>query len=358
MKLLSNIPMKSFIPALLILAGALVSCNNNFQQVQTDIAAPVSVSEIKKGTIHQLVNTTGTVFARAEVQLSSEMAGRYSLQVNPSTGKLYKMGDRVKKGQVIARFEDQEFVNGLGLDAKKLNLEIVKQTQEKQASLYEKGGVTLSELRNAEVSLTNAQLSYDNALLQAQRMEVKATIDGVITDLPYYTQGARVNQNSLVVAIMDYSKMYMEINLPESVISTIKVGQDARVTHYTLPEDTLSGVIDELSPAISAETRTFKGRLVIANPDLLLRPGMFVKSDIVVATASEVVLIPKEVISTTRNRKSVYVVENNTAIQKRITTGLEDELNVEVLTGLNAGESLVTRGFESLREGAKVKVIN
>lgn len=357
MKTLRITRMKAII-TFVLMAVALVACTTPPQPSETDIAAPVSVAEVKRGTIHELVNTTGTVLARAEVQLSSEIAGMYLLQVNPSTGKPFKLGDRVRKDQVIARFEDQEYVNGLGLDSKKLNLEIVKQEQTKQTSLYEKGGVTLSELRNTEVRLVNAQLDYDNSMLRMQRMEVKVPFDGVITDLPFYTLQGRLAQGRPIVSIMDYSKMYMEINLPESVIGTIKNGQKAFVTHYSMPEDTLIGIINELSPAISSETRTFKGRMTINNPDLKLRPGMFVKADIVVASASNSIVIPKEVISTSRNRKSVYVIENNTAILRRITTGLEDLNNVEVLSGINAGESLVTKGFETLRENAKVKVIN
>ena len=78
-------------------------------------------------------------------------------------------------------------------------------------------------------------------------------------------------------------------------------------------------------PAISAETRTFRGKLLIQNEKLLFRPGMFVKADIVVDRADSCVIIPKEVVVSNRQRKYVFIVEKNTAILRDIKTGLENE---------------------------------
>ena len=75
----------------------------------------------------------------------------YKLQTNPRTGKPFKLGDIVSKGQLIVRLEDREYENGIAIDAKELSLEIAEQEQVKQKALYEKGGVTLSEMRNTEV---------------------------------------------------------------------------------------------------------------------------------------------------------------------------------------------------------------
>ena len=80
------------------------------------------------------------------------------------------------------------------------------------------------------------------------------------------------------------------------------------------PEDTLKGVISELSPAISTETRTFTGRIRIDNAGQKLRPGMFIKVDIVVEQADSAIIIPKHAVLSARDRKYVYVVEKNTAL--------------------------------------------
>lgn len=335
----------------------LTACNNQPQSNQNDIETPVSVQELKKGSISKLINTTGTAQANYSVELNSEMSGMYRLQTNPRTGKPFKLGDTVKKGQLIIRLEDKEYENGIALDSKKLSLEIAEQEQNKQKALYEKGGVTLSEMRNTEVRVINARYDLENATLSLEKMNIKAPFDGVIVSLPHYTANGRVAQSQPMVGIMDYAHMYMDINLPESTIEYVKAAQPVYITHYTLPEDTLNGTISELSPAISTETRTFKGKIVINNADLKLRPGMFVKADVVVDKADSVIIIPKDVVLSTRNRKYVYVVEKNTAIVRNIKTGLEDEDHIQVTEGLNENDNLVIRGYETLRENSRVKVL-
>jgi membrane fusion protein, multidrug efflux system len=285
------------------------------------------------------------------------MAATYRLQNNPATGKPFKLGDRVKAGQTIVKLEDPEYVNTIAIDAQKLNLEIANQEYEKQKSLYEKGGVTLREMRNAEVSAKNASYTYDNAQVKLSKMGIIAPFAGIITDLPYFTQGTKVASGVAVVTIMSYDKMYLMINLPEKNISEIQNGQNAVITNYTIAQDTLKGIVSELSPAISTETRTFAGKLIIDNPDLKLRPGMFVKADIIVARKDSAIVIPKSIILTSNRGKVVFVVEESTARERRINLGIENQDNAEVLTGLKVNERLVIKGFETLRNDSKVKVI-
>lgn len=210
--------MKYTITSLLLFVLLTAGCNNQPQNTQNDIATPVSVTKLKKGSISKLVNTTGTAQPTYGVTLNSEMSGLYKLQTNPRTGKPFKLGDIVSKGQLIVRLEDREYENGIAIDAKELSLEIAEQEQVKQKALYEKGGVTLSEMRNTEVKVTNARYDYENGKLNLEKMNVKAPFDGVIVDLPHYTSDVRIEQGKPIVGIMDYARMYMDINLPESAI--------------------------------------------------------------------------------------------------------------------------------------------
>ncbi|MDR1723883.1 MAG: efflux RND transporter periplasmic adaptor subunit [Tannerella sp.] len=335
----------------------ITACNSQIQTNQNEVETPVSVQEIKKGSISKLINTTGTATATYSVVLSSEMSGLYKLQNNPATGRPFKLGDQVRKGQVVIRLEDKEYENGIAIDSKKLSLDIAEQEQKKQKELYEKGGATLTEMRNSDVSLTNARYSLENAVISLEKMNVVAPFDGVIVSLPHYTDNGRIAQGQEMVGIMSYSSLYMDVNLPESTIGYVKQNQPVHITHYTIPDDTLQGVISQLSPAISTETRTFKGMIQIDNKQLKLRPGMFVKADIVVDRAESAIIIPKDVIMTNRNRKYVYIVERNTAFQRIIQTGLEDEENIEVTDGLKENDNLVTRGYETLRENSRVKIL-
>ena len=161
--------------------------------------------------------------------------------------------------RLIARLEDKEYVNSVKLETNQLNLELTESELRKQESLYEKGGVTLKDLKTAGINYENAKTNLENSKLQLEKTRIIAPIDGVIVDLPYYTQGTQVETGSTIAKIMDYKTMYMDVQLPEKYISMIKPGQLVKLTNYTIPEDTIIGRITQLSPAIDADTSTFQG---------------------------------------------------------------------------------------------------
>jgi RND family efflux transporter MFP subunit len=141
-------------------------------------------------------------------------------------------------------------------------------------------------------------------------------------------------------------------------MSTIKLGQEVLITNYTMPKDTLKAQINELAPVVNMETRTFKGKVLINNPDYKLRPGMFVKADIEIERRDSVFVIPKDIIVSGTRGKTIYVVMGGNSQARIIKTGLENEKFVEVTDGLRRQDRVVIKGFETLRDRARVKVIN
>ena len=342
---------------LLFFTLAFAACNNQDAGLEADVEIPVSVEDIKLKSIEEFVNTTGTVYPVVDIELNSEIAARYYLEKNPSTGKLWQLGDRVRKGSLIARLEDEEYENNVKLELYELNLELAKSNLEKQESLYEKGGVTLNELKQAGYDHTNAQITVENARIQMEKMKITSPYDGVITELPYYTQGSEIASGTLIAGIMDYKSMLLDVNLPEKYINEIKTGQGVRITNYSLPEDTLKGMITQMSPAINPQTRTFQGTIEINNPGLKLRPGMFVKADIITNRADSVIVIPKDIILSRQRGLTVFVINRGVANERVITPGLENNDEIEVVRGLNINERVVTDGFETLSNNTKVKIL-
>lgn len=342
---------------LLIASLFLYSCGNNQIDVDNEVTVPVSVEEIKLKPIEEFVDATGTVYASKQVTLTAEFSGKYSLQTNPATGKQYKLGDQVKAGSVIIRLEDKEYENNIRIDYQKLQLEQKKSQYEKQKSLYDKGGVTQQELKTAELDYINQEYTYEQAELQLAKMNVTAPFAGVIVDLPYYTPDVKVQQNAQLVKIMNYSSLYLEVNLPEKQMGIVKTGQPARIMNYSLVDDTLSGKVTQISPAIEASSRTFKTMLAINNPDLSLRPGMFVKAELTVAKKDSAIVIPKNIILSRQRGKTIFIVEKGASQERLISTGLENPEFVEVTKGLKVNDRIVTKGFETLRSRQKVKII-
>ncbi|MCX6301105.1 MAG: efflux RND transporter periplasmic adaptor subunit [Bacteroidia bacterium] len=345
----------------LILAAALLfalaSCRNQDQNLTADVEIPVSVEELKLRPIEEFINTTGTAFPKGEIELKSKIGATYFLERNPQTGKMWQMGDKVKTGDLIARLEDEEYINSVKMETNKLNLELMETELRKQESLYEKGGVTLKELKTAGINYENAKTTVVNSKLQLAKTKIVAPIDGVIVDLPYHTQGTQIETGLTIVKIMDYRTMYMDVQMPEKYISVIKAGQVVKLTNYTIPEDTIIGHVTQLSPAINADTRTFKGTVSIDNQDYLLRPGMFVKADIVTDLRDSVIVIPKSIILSRQRGKTVFIVDRGVAAERIIETGLENITDVEVTRGLAKNERVVTGGFETLSNRSKVKII-
>jgi RND family efflux transporter MFP subunit len=348
--------MKKIITLIIALA-ILASCNDTEKELNKDISVPVSVMDLKLKSIEKFIETTGTVNPIKEISKKSEVSANYNLLVNPATGKTYSLGDYVKKGEEIIRLEDKEYENNIKINSLKLNLEISKQTFEKQKSLYEKGGVTLSELKRAEIDYINAEYSYTDALIRTEKMHIKAPFTGVIVDLPYYTPTTKIDANSLMFKLMDYSQLFMEINLAEKDLPFVKVGQNVKITNYTIPNDTLKGKITQISPAIDADTRSFKSVISISNSNLRMRPGMFAKGEIVVASADSAIVIPRNVILSKQRGNTVFVIDKGLAQERIVNFGLENTEEVQIISGLEKNDRVVIKGFETLRNRSKVKVI-
>lgn len=349
--------MKKGFSILVLFLAAFYSCRNNDQNLKADVEIPVSVEDIKLKHIGEYISTTGTVYPKGDIVLKSKITASYYLEKNPGTGRNWQLGDKVKAGSLISRLEDKEYVNSIKLETNELNMELMESELRKQESLYEKGGVTLKELKTASINYSNAKTTAENSRLQLEKTRVTSPIDGVIADLSYYTQGSQVETGSSIVKIMDYNIMYLDVQLPEKYISDIRPGQKVHLTNYTIPDDTINGNITQISPAINPDTRTFRGNIAVNNPGLLLRPGMFVRADILVNRKDSVIVIPKNIILSRQRGKTVFVVDRGIASERIIETGLENITEVEVTRGLTKNEQIVTSGFETLSNKSKVKII-
>ena len=350
--------MKKSLILILATVFAAVSCKTTTQNLTADVEVPVSVKEATLRSIEEFVNTSGTAYPVGDIDVKSEITANYYLEKNPRTGKVWQLNDKVQKGDLIARLEDQEYINSVKLETTKLTYELDSSELIKQQSLYEKGGVTLNDIKTASINAVNAKTAVANATLSMAKTRIIAPIEGVIINLPYYTQGTRVNSGSDIVEIMEYEKMYMKVQLPEKYISIIKPDAKVNLTNYTIPKDTIIGRISQLSPAINTDTRTFQGNIIIDNPNYLLRPGMFVKADIVINHKDSVIVIPKSIILSRQRGKTIFVIDRTGLASERIIrTGLENLTDIEVTGGLEKNERVVTVGFETLSTRSKVKII-
>jgi len=339
--------------SILVLSG----CQQERMTEQTDTTIPVRVMEVKKSSIQEFVTATGTVYAVKETILKTEQAGRYTLRRNPRTGKSFVMGDSVAANTLLFSLDNPEFVNQTAMDSKKLSRESAEREFTKQQSVYEKGGITLSEVKDAEKALVDARYNFDNAIISLAKLEIRAPFKGIIVNLPHYTSSQWVEVNTEVATLMDYSRLYAELTLPGKEMDRIQQNQNVAVSNYSQKKQQLEGKVTQISPALDPTSRMFKLKIEASNQDLLLKPGMFVRADIIVQENEDVIVIPKDIILDRRGRKTVYVVQRGIALERRLELGIDNSDSVEVTKGLNPDDSLIIEGFETLRNRSRVKVI-
>ncbi|MCJ7501171.1 efflux RND transporter periplasmic adaptor subunit [bacterium] len=324
---------------------------------ESDSTLPVRAEEVAKSSIQEIVSATGTVYAVKETILKTEQAGKYTLRRNPRTGKNFAMGDSVTAGTLLFTLENPEYVNQIAIDSKKLSYESTEREYTKQQSVFEKGGITLSEVKNAEKAQIDARYNYENAKISLAKLEIRAPFSGIIVNLPHFTSGQWVEINTEVATMMDYSRLYAELTLPGKEMDHIQRNQNVAVSNYSQDKQKLEGTVTEISPAIDPTSRMFKIKIETANKDLLLKPGMFVRADIIIQEKQDVIVIPKDIILDRRGYKTVYVVQRGIALERRLELGIETSDSVEVVKGLDPGDSLIIEGFETLRNRSRVKVI-
>ena len=335
----------------------LLSCDSPEQMPQMDISTQVSVIPVGRESIEEFVSSAGTAIAAVEALLQSETAGAYRLAENPRTGRPFAVGDRIGKGQAVIYLDNAELENSIQIDSKKIELDLSKSEFEKNRKLYDMGGVTQRELTNSEKNYINAKYLHDNALIQRGKMKITAPFDGIIVGLPYYTAGVKIEPGVQMLHIMDYTTLVMNLELPGKLLGRIQPNQPVRVSNYTNPGLLLSGRITQVSPVLNPEGRTFEAAVEISNPGLVLRPGMFVKADVVVSRKDSTIVIPKDAILLRNNSLIVFTADRGAAVERTIRTGIENHDVIEVLDGLNAGDLLIIRGFETLRGRSRVTVI-
>ncbi len=180
--------------------------------------------------------------------------------------------------------------------------------------------------------------------LLGKPLELKAPVDGVITER-LGTTGELIGKDTAVYTISDPADLWVIAEIKERDIGAVCAGQEAVFTVLAYPGEKFSGKITLLGNRVETESRTLEVRIEANNADGRLKPGMFADVEIATTVLKDVLIIPDQALQTMDDAKIVFVALNDTTFEKRvITTGLEQHGRLQVLTGLKAGEHLVTEG--------------
>lgn len=318
---------------------------------------------VKKRDIASFVQATGVIRAKigAEVKVGARISGRVE--------KLYaNIGDVVKKGQVIARLEQEDLkakVNEANMNLKinEANLELAQKSLQRMQNLYAKDFVSKDKVDVAERDY-KATIAQSNQIKETIRFNetqmsyanIYAPISGIIASVATQ-QGETVSASSLnvptFVTIVDLNRLEIYAYVDETDIGKIKPGFEATFAVDSFPDKDFKGKVTAIYPKATIQDNVVYYITVISieNPEGKLKPDMTVNATILLNKRENVLAVPNKAIKREGGKKVVTVLENSKPVQKAVKTGWKDSGYTEIIEGLKEGAKVVTGEAAKKEEG-------
>lgn len=309
---------------------------------------PVEVVSVTRGDIQQTYRTITTLEAENDAQVVARSTGLLQ-------DILVEEGDLVKKGQLLAQLD----VEQLSLEVAQLEATSNKLKKElnRQQALYNRKLGSSDALDRARFEYQSQQAQYKLSKLKLEYASIKAPIDGIVTERLVKT-GNLIRENDMLFKIVDPNTLKAVLHLPEKEMKNVKKQQNVLLTVDALDNQVIIGSIERIRPAIDTDTGTFRVVAKLDNSDNQLKSGMFGKVEVVFDVHADSLLLEQQAVITQDNRSHVFVVKDNKAIQTPITTGFRHNGIVEVISGLNEDDKVVTTGQQILKHESEIEIVS
>jgi RND family efflux transporter MFP subunit len=308
----------------------------------------VSVSTVKRMAADRNISLIGTLATDKELNIAAEMQGKI-------TSLNCEAGQSKTKGSVIATIDDK--LKQLAVQTAKVSADKLKKDLTRKENLFKGGTATEQELDDARTSYENAKIQLEDAEKQLSYTKVTAPINGVITQ-KLVSEGTYLNVGTSIAYIVDISKLKVKLNVSETNVYFLKIGEKTVITAEAYQGVNFEGRISFVSPK-GDETHNYPVEIEIVNSAKHpLKAGTFVNVNIKISGSGSGLFIPREALQGSIKDAMVYVAENGKAKLKKIVVGMQNNDELEVLSGLSEGESVITNGQVNLTDDKPVKIIN
>jgi membrane fusion protein (multidrug efflux system) len=332
---------------------AIKSCQSRQMAVMQSMPQPPTTVAVATATGTEWqpwLEAIGTLVATQGVFVSAEIAGKVR-EIHIDSG------EPVEAGTLLLQLDDsveQAEVQGLIAEAGLGKLEFERAAQ----LLSEKLGSQADHDRTrANLQKTRADLAAKQALLE--KKAIRAPFPGIL-GIRQVDVGAYLEPGDTIVSLQQLDPIYADFSLPERYQSSVSPGQQIKVQVKAWPEAEFDGVISAIEPRIDTNTRSVRIRATLANPDLLLRPGMFAEVRLLLPTRGKLVTVPQTAIMYNPYGDAVFVVQQGDAglvvEYRQVQTGVVRDGRIEISSGLQAGERVVSAGQLKLRNGMPVSI--
>jgi multidrug efflux system membrane fusion protein len=305
--------------------------------------------------IPNLATAVGDLAAVHQVNVTTDVAGRI-------TDIMFTAGATVKAGSPLVQLFDGPEQGDLASFKAQATGASLALDRAKQLASRQFGPQSTVDAAQATYDQANAGIAKTEALI-SQKL-VRAPFDGEL-GVRRVEVGQFLSAGTLIVSLTDLSMLYANFTVPEKGSAALKVGQVVRVSVDAYPGRTFDGKITTIEPQIAADTRNIRVQATIANPDRILKPGMFTTTTVVLPEKPPVVTVPETAVDYTLYGDSVFLITEKkesdgktslTVVRTFVQTGNRVGGRVEVLTGLKAGDRVVAVGQLKLQSGAAVAI--
>ena len=302
---------------------------------------------VKGDTVENNIFTTGTLLANEDVELSSESSG--------IVRDIYLTeGAEVKKGDLLIKINDSDLQ--AQLNRAKFRLSLAEDREGRQKQLLEKGGISQEEY-DATLNEVNV-LRAEVALIEAQidKTEIRAPFSGRL-GLKYVSDGSYISPNSRITTLQDIDPIKIDFSVPERYAAQVEVGTKVSF-HVQGIEETMIAEVYAKEPSINTETRTLQVRARSENTDGKLLPGAFADLELTLSTIDDALMVPTISLVPELEGQKVFVVKNGKVEPHSVQTGLRNDTRIQILDGVQPGDTVLTTGLLQVRPGMPVKVVN
>jgi len=295
---------------------------------------PVNVFRVARGTFQDTLSAMGTIKGGSEIELRFQVPG-----VIKSFD--FREGDKVAKGEVIARLDQNDAL----LKLKQAQIEL-----EEYEKLYSIGAIVKSKLEQARLAARLASSEFEKTYLRAAK-------DGIIGDKNVEV-GEFITPNVKVATLVNLENVVVELGIIEKEIDRVFLGQKVTVNVDTYPGIDFTGRVSNISPLIAGKSKTLTVKANLDNPGGLLLPGMFARIKISIFEKENALLIPSDSLDRSTGEFRVFVVgEGNVAYAQPVEVAYLSSDYAQIAGGLEEDELVVVQKPETLADGKRVRII-
>ncbi len=309
---------------------------------------PVEIAEVTRKPISSYLTTTANLEAENEARVLAETEGLI-VEI------LVEEGEAIQKGQVLARLEEGD--KAIRVEKARLKLENEKTNFTRSERMLASKLISDEDFQKITYNLGIARGELDEATYLLSRTEIRAPFSGVVTER-IIKPGARVKPSDHLFSLVSFRPLLAKIYLPERDALDVQTGDQVMLVLNAVDGERFSGEISLISPVVDPNTGTVKVTIEVTRIPQNVRPGSFVTVNLVRETHDRALAVPREAVIRELQESFVYVIEDLEAKKRDVKLGFEENGYIEILSGLDSGEQIVTVGQGGLKDGMKVEIID